>query len=174
MSPENYQSQGVRGRGVCLCFLLSPVATETISNRHPPPAIVSYNIEEDSINVSWEMHRGTGQQCRAPLLLCSINTLANSMKHSINVSNYCLEGRAGGRGGAGGEVGMAANHSNRCGGKLARLNSADEQRPVRKHWTLHCLGKTGEEYQRAHLQQHGKLSSDCWQGFSRAWNEFKF
>ena len=47
----------------------------------------------------WEIEGGAGVEGRAPPTLCSINTLANSMKHCINVSNYWLGGRVSGGGG---------------------------------------------------------------------------
>lgn len=80
-------------------------------------------VEEDSSNASWEMEGGAALQATAPQRLCGINTLANTMKHCINVSNYRLEERAGGGGGVqrwGGrnkDVPLAVNHSNRYGRK---------------------------------------------------------
>lgn len=62
-------------------------------------AIGSNQVEEDSINGSWKMEGGAVLQNKAPLRLCSINTLANTMKHCINVSNYGLVGRMCGGGG---------------------------------------------------------------------------
>lgn len=80
-------------------------------------------VEEDSSNASWEMEGGAALQATAPQRLCGINTLANTMKHCINVSNYRLEERAGGGGrvqkwgGRNKDVPLAVNHSNRYGRK---------------------------------------------------------
>lgn len=62
------------------------------------------------------MEGGAGLQGKAPLRLCSINTLANTMKHCINVSNYGLEGRMCGGGvevmrGCNKDVPLPVNHS---------------------------------------------------------------
>lgn len=48
------------------------------------------------------MEGGGALQGKAPQRLLGINTLANTMKHCINVSNYRLEGRLGGGGGVSG------------------------------------------------------------------------
>lgn len=63
-------------------------------------SLLSGTVEEGSINVGWEMVGGTCQQSNPLSRLCSINTLANTMKHCINVSNYWQDGTlaSGGRG----------------------------------------------------------------------------
>lgn len=48
------------------------------------------------------MEGGGALQGKAPQRLLGINTLANTMKHCINVSNYRLGGRVGGGGGVSG------------------------------------------------------------------------
>ena len=110
----------------------------------------------------WPTRQGTSPR------LHSINTLANTMKHCINVSNYWQEGRKGGGGGLGDERGSnkdvppAVNHSNRCGRQTANQNNSSEMRPSEE--ILHTAlfrqrSKRRSRGERKRLSQYRKLTS---------------